>query len=146
MKVQIPMPQKMELEGDAETPDNYPFPIVPHTMNIAAQARHTPRGERKRSLKEASELLKKYFQMGIGPRAIVVIKYMSVNDKLSPLQWGLVTDVKAFDSWPIHIRWGDGRVTWTDESDLQVIYPSTPDQTMRDILSSDRSPVFPLVE
>lgn len=142
MKLSLPMPIKALLEGDPPEEEEVlpPAPLVTSPTRIVAhQAKHTPFNERKRSLKEATQLMQHYFSKGIGPRAIVAIKHSSLSDRIDPLQWGLVVFLRAFDSWPLGIRWGDGRFTWTDETDLQVIYPSTSDEAIRDILNNVRN-------
>lgn len=135
MKRKIPAPLKEMVPGDPE-------PIHPPPIPTEGPEFGSPfMVERKKDFKEAQAKLRSLLAKGIGPRAVVCIKHVSLDEKTDPKMWGIVLRVNPFDQYPIQIHWCDGmgRVVYMDETDLLVIYPTITIDEMKEWLASERA-------
>ena len=125
MRMKAPLPDQLTLPGD----EPEPVPIVRDGPNSL------PRQNTRVSTLVASQRMQEFLRKGLISRAVVsfVPKGSDLPDdaKYNPWNWGIVVEIDVFNSWPLRVKWTDGKNSWTDGSDLLVIHRGLTNQEVK---------------
>jgi hypothetical protein len=136
--VQVPMPVKETLAGEADGP----FEPLPPWFSTP-DSYNPPPQHSVRSIEDATQIGKQLMSKGIGPRAIVVTKHLELDKMIDPHYWGIVLSMPIMEPLPVEVIWvypdGSGHIRrFHSGDDLIPIYPTRDKISLMDDLRSRR--------
>ncbi len=113
MKQKFPLPETIVVPGDVEEDS---VPVVQSSSQISS---------------DASRRAIAWLKAGVYKRAIVTSEDIDILRQIDPTSWGIVIQVHPHKAAGLEVRWCNGQYTWSDGSDLRVVYSGCSAEDMR---------------